>query len=63
MYDRALLSYTEQLDPPDEETYECPECGAEISPGTILYFTENGECVGCEECIVTAYAEDYFTED
>lgn len=63
MDDRNLLHYTEQLDPPAENTYECPECGAEISPGTYLYFNDNGDCVGCEECIHTTFAEDYFEEE
>lgn len=51
------------IEPPEENTYECPECGAEISPGTYLYFNDNGDCVGCEECIHTAFAEEYFEEE
>ena len=54
---------SERVDPPEEDTYECPICGSEISPGTDLYINENGDVIGCEECVHTKQAEDYFTED
>ena len=50
------------VEPPEPDTYECPVCGAEIASGTFLYFND-GECVGCEDCITTRFAEDYFEED
>ena len=53
---------SERVDPPEEDTYECPCCGSDIAPGTYLYF-HDGECVGCEACITSKFAEDYFTED
>ena len=54
---------SDRVEPPFEETYECPCCGAEIAPGTTLYINENGDVVGCEECVTTKDAEDYFMED
>ena len=50
-------------EPPEEETYECPVCGAEISPGTYLYLDEYGDVIGCEECVSTKFVDDYFRED
>lgn len=51
------------LEPPEEKTYECPECEAELSPSAYLYFNNNGDCVGCEECIHPVFVEDYFEEE
>lgn len=60
---RLIYDYNPNaVEPPYEETYECPCCGQDIAPGTTLYF-HDGECVGCEECITTRIAEDYFEED
>ena len=50
------------LNPPDEQVYECPVCEREIPYGTLLFYNEMGECVGCEECITTKYVEDYYEE-
>ena len=50
----------ERTDPPEPTYYECPVCGEEITGGDKLYFDENGDCVGCDGCIATMYAEDYF---
>ena len=50
------------IEPPYEDTYECPVCGAEIAPGTYLYIRD-GEVVGCEECVTTKFAEDYYEEE
>lgn len=52
----------ERIDPPDEETFICPVCEQEISPGTELFFNDMGECVGCEECIARQYVEDYYED-
>ena len=60
-----MISYTynpNAVNPPDEEMYECPVCGAEIPNGTVLYYNGN-ECVGCEECITTKFVEDVYEED
>ena len=61
---RLIYDYNPNaVEPPYEETYECPCCGAEIAPGTTLYINENGDVVGCEACFTTKDAEDYFMED
>lgn len=60
---RCEMSYNPNaIEPPYEETYECPKCGSEISPGTLLYLDEYNDVLGCEECIHTRFAEDYFEE-
>lgn len=50
------------LNPPDPIMYECPVCGEEISEGHELYFDDMGTCVGCECCLHTVYAGEYFEE-
>ena len=50
------------LNPPDEETYECPVCGEEIPYGTYLYFNDMGDVVGCEYCISKRCVEDYMED-
>lgn len=52
----------ERIDPPDEETFICPVCEREITYGTMLFFNEDNDCVGCEECLHTKYVEDYQEE-
>ena len=58
---RCEMSY-EAIEPPYEETYECPVCESELSPGTLLYLNEYGDVIGCEECVHSVFAEDYFEE-
>ena len=53
----------EMINPPEDEMYECPICGAEIPNGTQLYYNDMGECVGCEECITTKFVEDVYAEE
>lgn len=50
------------LNPPEPDYYECPVCEREIPYGTLLFYNEMGECVGCEDCITTKYVEDYYEE-
>ena len=58
-----MVSYNPNaVEPPDDEMYECPVCGAEIPYGTELYFN-GSECVGCEECISRRFVEDVYEEE
>lgn len=59
----GISLFNDAFEPPVPTYYECPACGAEIADGTRVYINENGECVGCEECIRIRFAEDYFTEE
>ena len=46
------------IDPPDPEYYICPVCGAELSYGSRVYTDDDGNVIGCEECIHEKWAED-----
>lgn len=50
------------LEPPDVTTYICPICEREIPSGTMLFYNEFGDCVGCEECITHKYVEDVYED-
>ena len=52
----------EAVEPPEPDYYECPVCGTELSGGSTVYIRD-GEIVGCEECIETRDAADYFEEE
>ena len=45
-------------DPPDPEYYICPVCGAELNYGSEVFVDEDGDIIGCEECVRRKYAED-----
>lgn len=46
------------LEPPEEEYYYCPVCGAKLCYGDEVYIDGNDDIIGCVECIRTKYAED-----
>ena len=46
------------IDPPDPEYYICPVCGAELNSGSEVFVDEDGDIIGCEECVRRKYAED-----
>ena len=58
-----IFSNPNAVEPPEEEYYECPVCGAEIPYGTELFYNKMGDCVGCEECITTKFVEDVYEEE
>ena len=53
----------DRINPPDEEMFVCPVCEEEIPYGTMLYYNEMGECVGCECCLTTKFVEDVYEEE
>ena len=53
----------EAVEPPEPEYYECPICGEEIPYGSVLYYNNMGECVGCEECVTAKFVEDVYEEE
>lgn len=60
---RIIYTYNpDAVEPPEPTTYECPICGHELTGGNVLYFDDNDDCIGCEDCIHTKYAEDYFED-
>ena len=46
------------LEPPEEEYYYCPVCGAKLCYGDEVYIDGYDDIIGCVECIRTKYAED-----
>ena len=50
------------LEPPEEKYYECPICGAELCGASTVYINDNGDIVGCEDCVFTKDAANYFEE-
>ena len=49
--------------PEDDAVYECPVCGTELYDGHELYYDKDGDCVGCEFCVTTRFAEDVAEEE
>lgn len=50
------------LEPPEEKMYECPICGAELCGASTVYIDEFGDIIGCEDCVSTKDAANYFEE-
>lgn len=46
------------INPPDPEYYYCPVCGAELVCDSKVYVDDDGNIIGCEECIFEKWAED-----
>ena len=54
MDDRALLHYTEQLDPPETDFVgTCPICGTPLNEDEEVYLSADNEVIGCEFCVTT----------
>jgi len=60
-----LLSYTEQLDPPEADFVgECPKCGTPLNWDDEVYIDDtNREVIGCQYCMSRRDAGDIFQED
>lgn len=48
-----------RLDPPEPEVYKCPVCSSEAE---VYYFGQLGEIIGCENCVTTQDASDYWRD-
>ena len=47
---------------PEQETYICPICHAELLPGDTVY-KDFVEVIGCKECVEIGEAADALGED
>lgn len=51
------------INPPDpEELPTCPECGEELGMYDKVYFDRGGNYLGCDYCIESKNADEYFTD-
>lgn len=55
-----FLPIGERTDPPEcpERKFHCPICSTELDPFDTVYVAEDGQALGCENCVKEADARD-----